>query len=378
MSRMRIAGTAFIALMVALGLTACAPAVTPTATPSAGPSSGASAAAPTPTPTTLADPVVRLSVGCDDLLSTSAVDTAVGDNAVVLQLDQDAAPTTIYTIAARQNGTLQCAWGGKTQTDGGYDDGINLSVAVDAADAYAHYVPIFESQYGGTPVVNTSGDKSEYTCSGGNNHFLCGGNVLVGTNWVSIELQNSYKGGASVAVAKTRMQQTMSSVATRLAGVSVLPAWAAPVASVSPFCSDAADTTATVRKVFSAPTMTIVDLTGQLGPTDASVTNSPANAIVSCNWRGKVGDDYLSVDELPNGAWALPELVASPPLLEGVGTYAPVTMVGADATLFVHGGEGASGALFSIGSNLYDVSYNDYGSKKDTAILTKLVAALAD
>ena len=378
-SRLRIPALTVALLAACAGLTACAPAATPTAAPTVASTSGGSAAmtptaTPTPAPTTVADPVSRLPLGCDDLLSTAVVDTTVGSSAVVLQRDEDAAPTSVSDIAARQNGTLQCVWGGKYQTDGGYDDGLTLEIAVDAADAYAHYVPLFDAQSRGTPVVNTVGAKSEYLCGGGSNEFWCTGNMLVGTTWVSIGLQDSSKPGATVAVAKTRMQKTMTTVATELASITVLPAWNAPASTVSPFCANVADHTAAVRRLLAAPKLKIDDLSDQFAKPDASVTASSANAIVSCGWNG---EGYLGVDELPNGAWAMPTLVADPPLLEGIGTYVPVTVTGADSALFVHGGEGASSAIFTIGANLYDISFNEYGTKKDTAILDGIVAAIA-
>jgi hypothetical protein len=377
MSKRQIARVLPAAVLVAV-LAGCAPAVTQTTSPVAAGSSTPTVApsvTPTPTQAPLANPVVQVSLGCEELLSLSAVDEAASDTAVVLRSDQTTRPASLDDVALRQRGTLQCVWGGKTQTDGGYDNGLTVDVAVDAAAAYATNVPLYEKTAPAT-ATNTAGDQSEYGCGDGGNssEYACDGNVLVGTFWATASLQHAYgKTSATLTQADSGMQKMLSGIASSLEHAQTLPAWAAPAATTFDFCANAATNTAKVRSIFGVPTMTIKPAPDD-ATYDATTATTSANTYISCTWGHR--EDGLSAYELPNGAWALPGMVASPPILEGIGTYKAVTVPGADITLFVHGGEGASSVIFSVGANAYDLAYSDYGTAKDTAIMTALIAQI--
>jgi hypothetical protein len=114
------------------------------------------------------------------MFPTASVATWISDTHAALRSDETTAPASLQEIASQQLGILSCGSGGTHQTDGAYDDALDVAIAADGADGYDANVPEAETDTS-LHATNTAGDKSEYGCYVENEEFQCIGNVLVGT-----------------------------------------------------------------------------------------------------------------------------------------------------------------------------------------------------
>jgi hypothetical protein len=86
------------------------------------------------------------------------------------------------------------------------------------------------------PVVSdTAGDKSVYGCADGG-CLSCVGNMLVGSHWVTANLQDIETTSVSTSTASARMQQVLSTVATALKDSKASTAWNLPAGALPTFC----------------------------------------------------------------------------------------------------------------------------------------------
>jgi hypothetical protein len=362
------------ALPVAALVLLLAGCASPVATPTSAPSRSASAApAPTPVPSTSSStlPAVRLQLSCADLFSASLAEQIVGDPAVQLRRDGTSALQGLQDVAMRQSGTLACIWGGKNQTDSGYDDGLTVYAAVDAAAQYATNVPGLEAQNPPT-ASNTAGTKSEYQCDIAGDGYYCSANMLVGTTWVSAYLQNEAGPTITQTAASGRMQQALSGIAKTIsAAPKELPAWTGSSAPAPAYC-DASASTGQVRSTFSDSGLALAPADASADYSDAHLAGSSVNTPVTCEWLDKSGR-FVSVSVLKSGAWAFPGLLAHLPTAEYVGKYAPVSISGADSALYACGAQECD-FLLAVGSNAIDIWFDDQGTAKDKAAVTSLLA----
>jgi hypothetical protein len=367
-----------VALAAVALLAGCAaPAVQQTNAPTTAPSVTPT---PTPTPTAAALPQVRVPLTCANLFTVSAVSTLV-DGAVTVAGDESSPLTDFQSIASRQLGTLTCAWGGKDRTDSGYDQGLILYITPDSAANFAANLAGLK-KVGSLTTLNTAGDESAYGCNSSTGYY-CNANMLVGGYWLTATLQDTLgKTKVSVPAANQRMQKVLDSVATALASAApAVAAWIPPTASSSGFCTDA-DRTVLIRSAFTSPHLLPHRVAAN--SLDALTIAESGDAYGYCDWqqanlqigapKGQTSDVY--VQELAGGAWAIPQLVASPPTQFYFGKYKSITIPGTTGALLGCNNADCD-AILGVGPNAIEVGVANLGTPKLIAGLTAIAAAAA-
>lgn len=337
MSRRRLGRIIVVLAVLALALTACS-----------------AAAAPTPLP--IASPSVRVPLKCSQLFTVDAARALVG-YPVSVKADETTTPVDIYAIAARQAGTLSCVWGGHglAGETAGYNDQLEVDIAPDASTAYATNVAAI---YAGTSPtsVNTPGVKSESLCDL-TSYFFCGAEMLVGTYWVSVQLQNDYNLTISSDVANTRIQQVLTIAAATLRDAKPAAAWKPPASKLPTICSST-HSRATLQKILG---MTALEPT----PTTSGATDAYFSAFsgaASCQSRDDLATEtgiakviYVDFEVLKGGAWSLQALVRSPHNSEYFGTYRAVKIPGTNAAVLACSISSDCSAIVAINNNVIEI-----------------------
>jgi hypothetical protein len=357
------------AVVVALALSSCAPAVHETTAPTTRPH-----ATPTPHAAQAAVPSVRVPLTCASLVTDSAASAAIG-SPIKHRRDETTPVIDIADIAERQYGSLDCAWGGDLQ-DGGYDQYLSIDITPDAAAGFTASLTGFANQ---DPPVTTNavGDQSVYGCAG-DGDLHCSANMLIGTYWVTVYVQNLDAAPVSLATANANVKQILTTVAVDLKSVKALPAWNPPGGALPAFCSSDSSTAA----VNSALGVTDFAPVGEdEAETDASSYPQLAGVYAQCTWGTSSTSEpftYFSVAMLKGGAWVLPQL----PGEKNSKSY----MLGAYTSMTIPGAAHAAGSCsvdadqcevaFSVGSVLVVLELDDTSDAATTAALAKIVAAI--
>ena len=249
---------------------------------------------------------MRVPVTCASLLTDSAVAQIIG-SAVKHRRDQSASPVDIVDTTQRQCGSLDCLWGGDPE-DSGYDQYLSIDITPDAAAGFIAGLRDFSSEDPPT-TLNTAGDKSVYGCTvDGDLH--CSANMLVGSFWTTIYVQNLGAGPVSLPTADVNVQHLMETVATALASAKAGPVWNPPGAAVPTFCSAAASTAAVITALGTSD----LAVTGHDDTESDAASYTQLRGVYSqCGWSSAGGGGpftYLSVALLRGGAWVLPSLPA--------------------------------------------------------------------
>ena len=137
MSRFAVAP---MALVIALGLSGCAPEPEPVAVPTVE-----------PTPEITVEPALRpnpaIALDCAELFSLDEVQSQIAAP-IEVKRDETSVPSEFWHIPALADGALSCRWGGESRTGALYDDGLEVDVRVggdaafDALVASAPELPI--------------------------------------------------------------------------------------------------------------------------------------------------------------------------------------------------------------------------------------------
>ncbi len=369
MKRIFPAASVLAAAALVLVLSSCAPAAHGTSAPSTHPQITAT---PHPSATQAAIPSVRVPLKCSALF-TDAAAAALIDAPVKVHVDETTPPVDITDITSRQYGSLDCVWGGDRQ-DSGYTESLTIDVTPDAAAGFAANLAGFSDE--NAPVTsNTAGDKSVYGCDV-ESAINCVANMLVGSYWVTANILELNNPSATPAIATTRIQQVLTTVATALTTAKAAPAWNPPGAALPGFCA-AAGSTAQVNAALGVNDFTV--LGEDDGPADAASYTQLPNVYSQCAWQtDDSSGDFVSVALLKGGGWVLPSL---PGKLNTraymLGAYAPMTIQGATSAA----GNCSSDAdeceaAVSIGTLLVVIDMDDHSDAQATAALAKLVAAI--
>lgn len=366
-----LVASAVVAAALLSGCTGLTPDALPTGT------NQATSPSPTATPTLAALPQTRVPLTCAQL-ETPAGASALVNSSLSIRADELTPLTGFASIAGRQYGSIRCVWGGKLMTDDGYDQGVTISVAPDAAADYAADGSGLE---GATGVVkNTAGDSSAYEC--GSAHDLnCTGNLLVGSYWATLYMNNAGSTSFTPADAKQRMQKLLSTVAAELKSKPAAGApWMAP-GKLPGFCTNTTNTTV-VKSAFASPGL--IARKAQRPDPDAWTLAQSGSGYASCDWEQKSASaptphgqvDEVNIALLDGGAWALPQLITAPPTVYYVGEFKPVTIPGTTGAIMACNNADCE-AIMGIGSTAVDVSFGDDGPAHATSGLAALVAAIS-
>jgi hypothetical protein len=357
------------AAAIVLVLSSCAPAVHGTSAPTTHPHATVK---PHPKATQAAIPVVRVPVKCSALFTDAAA--ALIDVPVQHHRDATTIPVDIIDITQRQYGSLDCTWGGEVE-DSGYVQDLIVDITPDAQAAFTANLSGFANQ-DQPAVTNMAGDQSVSGCDGEGGSLSCTGNMLVGSYWVTANLQDIGATSIPAATASSRIQQVLTTVATALKNTTAGPAWNPPGPPLPTFCS----TDASTAKVNTALGVTDFAPVGEdEAETDAASYTQLPGVYTQCVWGSGSNSEqftYLSVAMLKGGAWVLPEL----PGQQNTRSY----MLGAYTSMTVPGATSAAGACdtgadecevaLSIGSLLVVVGMDDPSTAQSSAALAAIVA----
>jgi len=384
---MKLRGIAIVLpVAVALLLAGCStPAPAATSAPSSTPTStGAATATPAPTPTASVLPTVRIPLHCADLFTQTTLSTDLGTK-VSLKRTESSQPRDLDEAADRQYGTLECVWGGKTMTDSGYDQTLDLSVAPDSADAYADNITALK-KFEAMKLAVSIGDGGALGCETYNTGadsdriMYCNSTMLVGTSWVTARVQGNGPKTLTTAVANARVEKMLTTIAGSLAGVTTSPAWTPPAGSPLAFCSSP-DATAAVRTAFAAPKLQKTK-PDEASPFDAGTISQGKGVYSYCGWQlsppgvsGTGTVTNIGVTTLAGGGWLIPQLVAAPPTQWYVGQYKAVDIAGAGRGIEACNNADCN-AMMQIAGSAVSISFDDLGASRNRAYLAALVKAI--
>jgi hypothetical protein len=310
--------------LLLVALSGCAAAPAPSA-PSAD-----------PTPSSTAEPAAlepqsTLPLGCADLLSLEDVQQRIPGTSLTVAVDESSAPDGEYWAGFAPAGGLRCGWAGAGRTDGGYDQGLQLSILGDAEAAYEAWLA------GPAPQVAWSedayGDRSHTYCAADYQNG-CYGGVMVGGYWIDVSLRDAVARTADVA--EQRLSELLAPVveAIRVAGPA-RPAWTPPASAYAGagLCDDPAVASGVVDG-----DVTIAPWSAE-GAVDQLTAGFGRAGTISCTWSsGAAGRQQLVVHVFPGGAWIFSRFAADPEdAAPGYLSAAqPVTIDGADGALTAH------------------------------------------
>ena len=303
------------------------------------------------------DPLPTLPLACSDFFSDADA-TALLYRDVSLKVDQD--DTRNNTEAAqRQEGLLECIWGGDTSTDSSWDQTIVLTILPDAAAAFDEGV--WQVDDGAIPYPDGS-TTSEYLCPQVFDNFAwCNANVLVDGYWAQVRATTENQ---SDPISRDEIEASIRSIVDRLTTV---------ISSAGP---------ARPQWTTSAHTLTGAICAGQ--PFFVDVPPYPLSAAQAAGERSNaVGCSYsenVSINVVPGGAWAVPAAQAAAGKdLRAYGlisTYASTPVPGADLALY---GCGAGcQAMLSIGGSSVEIYDRALHYDDGVTFLAELPAIVAD
>ncbi|HEX4058637.1 MAG TPA: hypothetical protein VHX87_10040 [Galbitalea sp.] len=350
--------------ILALVLTACAPAVTNTPAPTQH-------ASHTAKPQQAGSPSVRVPITCASLFTSGVSSTLVGVP-VMTRADESTAPIELSTIAARQTGELHCLWGGTDTQDGGSVAQLAVDIAPDALAGFTSNLPTIESESPPT-AQNTAGDKSEYRCDI-EGDFGCSANMLVGSYWVTVYLGDLGVGTVSQTTANHNIQQALTTIASALKTATALPAWNPP-GMLPGFCTQTGNL-AKVQTAVGEPDFAASGI--DTGPADAASYAQLTGTYTQCGWGSTdTSEKFTSVQLgfLKGGSWALPAMVGvQDPQLYMTPAYASISIPGADAAVAsCSTGSNQCIVYLTIGKTLVNVELDDPGLSQVTTVLAALV-----
>lgn len=296
---LKLAGAALLVVLLA--------GCTPTAVPP-------TIETPTPTPSESApasgQPLPTLPLTCADLFTASTASAAVGQQ--VQPQDATTLLNDSSSIAARQAGMLDCAW--DPAGDWRWKHVLSLSVLGDADEEFA---------------ARVGGEDQDGCYFVDEAQSYCLSNVLIDGYWVALS-------SVSVGSSEGRTQEAADA------------AWATAVSSLSAAVSSAD----APRAAWVPPTGTFTGaVCNDLEPAQVwpitSVQEAAARrvALPTC----ATGDGW-TIQVIPGGAWALPDMAATlPQSAYEIGAWQGFAVPGADTALWACG-DGCH-ALASIGGS---------------------------
>jgi hypothetical protein len=285
--------------VLALLLAGCAPT---SAQPSGGPPASASA---TPPSTALTAPRAALPLSCEGVISTAHIQAALKDP-ISAKVTESTAPRTVQDVALQQAGGTICVWGGATMTDSGYDSGLTLRILPHAAAGFSTWK---SSRYFGSQAQAGIGDDFGYQCDR-EPADECGGDILVGGYWVSLQLSAL----DTTSITRAGFLDIAAQIADAVAKApGPRDNWTPPTGSFSGGTRCAA--TPGIGNAVTAGPYPDIDMAAAL---------SVSAVRLSC----PAADD-LDIEVIPAGSWAFAPLVDAAPLWFMIGTPARVEIRGA-------------------------------------------------
>jgi hypothetical protein len=292
-------------MATALALSSCAPAQVSKTVHHVGATTLPAAPTPTPTPTPLAAPVSRVSQTCSQLVPTAALTAVIGSAPAMITT----ATSDFGYLSFTQDGALACHW-----SDSPAKDQLQASnhvvawVMPDVPTASFAQAATTLAQIGETKTTIIGGDAYGWCYLVNNNKgTFCSIDTLVGTTWLSFELESMTKAYATSNLGLTHFAALVNPIVTAAGSASFVtePKWTDPTATTTPTNCDAAlpDT-----KIDSIAGVTGV---GSIGPDLSDQESLAAYWGVQTN-IGEVDCDLASSNQqsaffasiVPGGSWS--------------------------------------------------------------------------
>jgi len=339
-------------------LSGCAPDAS--ASPDDSPKPTASSDAETPI--VASTPTSRVPLRCDQLASSSAVASAVGQPiGVVSPISVDLVPT-LEPYASVQHGDLECAWSPTPLTYNVTPPIVSILVVPEVTAAQWSDVV---GRLGDATEGGFAGD-SHSSCTSDGDISECRLDTLVNGYWLGVSA-TAFDGGATAESTAELFRAAASAVESAATATSVwiLPSDAGTSGTIDTSLASAA-LGATVEQIDCDPTTEAQKHWVATAATGYTACTYSANGIDGG------ADAFVTVYFLPGGAWALQGATTA------LGAQAtPATGVG-DGALSVADGPGASTTMFARGSDLVAVHSNGSGEIELTPqILTSIPVAVA-
>jgi hypothetical protein len=343
-----------------VALTGCA------ATPAPAASTPAAAPSATEAPVAL-DPQSTLLLGCAELLSLDDVQQRLPGTTLAVAVDEASTPNGEYWAGFATAGGLRCVWAGEGRTDGGYDEGLQLSILGDAQADYDRWLTD-----PGLPQVawvdDAFGDRSHTFCADEPENG-CFGGVLVDDYWIDVSL----RGGAArtATVANERLSELLQPVVDAIRGAGpARPGWTPPATAYAGdgLCDDAA-----VASDVVGTTVTLAPRS--IGGLEQLAVGFSRGGVTSCTWssRGREFAVYI----FPGGAWIFSRFAADPDEASPgyLSAAQPTTIDGAEGALTAQAD--IAWSAMSVGGSLVILEDLSSGEPDELTPALERIAALA-
>jgi hypothetical protein len=288
-----------------------------------------------------------------------------------VRLDQSSSPLSPYSAGVIQAGGLTCVWGGENRTDSSWDEGVTLSILGRAASAFAD---VYAQNSAGAQSLDTLGDGSLFSCFGGDTHYDCSGEVLIGDYWLNARVADATS--TDDASARDVFAAVLSPVIMAVAAAGAPRALWEPPADAFTGTSLCTDPAAAAAALGADPaSISVVNTVGEdLDQGSEAMRRSPG---VRCTWGPADAPYATGITVLPGGEWAMDryEADADPHISTLQSTAEPVVIAGTDRAL-LSCGDGCYVAMTVGGSIIYLYLSDIYDVGPATAQATAFAAAL--
>jgi hypothetical protein len=256
-------------------LTGCAPSPASRSTPE----TSSRTPVATVSPAALKAPEFAFDIGCGGLLTTAELQS---DLTAPIHEVADETTTRVNDLAVAQAGGITCVWGGADRTDGGYDDGMTLTILPDAsADEAA-----------------SASDAGQCVSSNG----YCFVDGLVGSSWVSLRVTAAH---GTPSPLEQEGPALLGLVGSRLAAAkSVAARWTAPTGALASLPDCAARSGAAARAIGVEASNLSKAQRFDTDGTDIGQVARRRSGWGGCSWSGTDGSPAISWGVLPGAGWA--------------------------------------------------------------------------
>jgi hypothetical protein len=297
----RVALTAVVTLATIVGLSACAPVHVSRTVPHVGVTQVPTLS--TPSPKALAAPVIRVTKTCAQLVSPSELMTAIGVTPAAI-----APPDALDSDTLTQDGALSCHWSDDVAGDFQQTSNhLQLYVLPDITTTNWSQANNALSQDGETKTTLISGDAYGGCYSVAATSTECNIDTLVGTTWISAEVESLTKSFTTSDGGLTHFAALINPIVVdaQSSGFVAEPRWSDPAATAVPADCDSTLPDAEIQSVTGATNIEAIgpDEAGQLGI--SSSLGVEANlGFFECDLASEDQQSGFYLEVLPGGGWA--------------------------------------------------------------------------
>lgn len=369
-----------------LALSACAPASGPVHHTVAPHHGGSGSPSSTPTAAALAPPKVRIPLTCDQLDSSSLLNSVLGTTMTPVNNFPD---PSLFDYMAIQDGALNCSWAGPSVGGNPVAD-FSVEAMPDAASTWNTYLSQLQDPY----PVSYLGPNAHGYCNPATPSFTsesCNLDILVGSVWLEIYADTSEHASttATIAQVEAAFKPLLAAPIAAIKGVTVTePAWSDPAATPvnlpTPIDQGAVNE-APIAAAIGAPYAI------EVSQPQFDLAGGEIAEMLPVNYRQDGGggsgagdtvtpakDFGLTIEILPSGSWAFAQMEAAASSKPG---YATISGLGTKAFMFTGNADPTykddTSLVGIVGEHLYSVDVSDPGTPGTPNTVTMAKAAAA-